>query len=155
MPSLESIDLVLEYAREEYHSLVQRHSDVVGRATTFLAFVAALIGLAGLMPSAGTTETCLVIAGIATLSLAALLGAAVAWLWPYSRAPQSEALKDLRNADPQETKRQIFFATLYAIADNKKRLRRVQFIYVAMVASVVVGAACIGAAAITHILHAR
>lgn len=135
--------------------MAQRHSDVVGRATTFLAFVAALVGLAALMPSGGIAETCLLIAGISTLSLAALLGAAVAWLWPFSRAPQSSALKDWRHADPQETKRQIYFATLSAIADNKQRLRRVQAIYVAMVAGVVVGAMCIGVAAIAHFLQAR
>jgi hypothetical protein len=149
----DSLEIVLAYAREEYEQQRAHHAELVRRAATFLSFVTALIGLAGLDKALASEASWPLTVGVGALIVAAVLLVSVTWLRQYTTAPDSRALYEkYAERDETEVRRIVLLTTLDVIRENERPLRNLELLYQAGATFVAVGAVTIGAAIIWRAL---
>jgi hypothetical protein len=124
-----SLQVVLDFAREDYHRQIARGESIVSRSATFLGLVAVFIGLVATVRFSGTCWRVLSVAGVALLALAVVAFVYVVATHWYVGAPATEGLIDDVTEPVEKTRLQILGDTRTAVEENEKVLKRVESWY--------------------------
>jgi hypothetical protein len=86
-----SLQVVLDFAREDYHRQIARGESVVSRSATFLGLIAVFIGLVATVNFSGWAWRLLSVAGVALLAVSVVAFVYVVALHWYMERLQPKA----------------------------------------------------------------
>ena len=152
-PVSPSLNLILDFAREQYHRQKARRESLVNRSATFLGFLAVFIGLVATAPFHQTAWRVLSVLGLVLVLMAVVLFVWITRLMTFKETPGVAGLsKGYLSKAEHETRAQVLANTWQAIDDNRCKSRNIESAYQWATTLAGAGMAAIGVGVIVAML---